>query len=238
MEHFRYLSGETILQPVICAAGAEEPYANNEPLINIVYCDERVPLEGRGLQLLLHHLRTVVLGRIAHHLALVDWGLAVSIGVRGTIRRALATPFHQNMSLFVQSVSVLWESVSNYWIRIGLRTNLQCILPGEALLAVSTREWLHCQMDPLMSLQIVITIKGLWTLVTFEWSIILLLLLPGVVTVHLATHLMRRILHVHAPNKCHLVPWAMDIRHDWTSHRRQRVAAIRWSRVVALGCCH
>jgi hypothetical protein len=59
-----------------------------------VYCDERVPLKGRGLQLLLHHLRTIVLGRIAHHLALVDWGLAVSIRVRGAIRRALATSFH------------------------------------------------------------------------------------------------------------------------------------------------
>ena len=76
------------------------------------------------------------------------------------------------------------ENVSNYWIRIGLRTNLQCILPGEALLAVSARERLHCQMDSLMSLQIVVTIEGLWTLITFEGSVILLLLLPRVVTVH------------------------------------------------------
>jgi len=178
-----------------------------------VYCDERRPLVGRELQLLLHHLRTVVLGRIAHHLVLVDWGLTVSIRVRGAVRGALPTAFHQDMSL-------------------------QCIFPRKALLAVSTWEWLHGQMDPLMSLQIVITIEGLWTLVTFERAVILLLLLSRVVAIHWSTHLMRRILHVHAPHKCHLIPWAMDIGHDWASHCRKRVPAIRWSRVVALWCCH
>jgi len=97
----------------------KNPYANNEPLINVVYCDEWAPLEGRGLQLLLQHLRTVVLGRIAHHLALVYWGLAASIRVRGAVRGALPTAFHQDMPLFVQSVSVLRKNVSNFWIRIG-----------------------------------------------------------------------------------------------------------------------
>lgn len=191
----------------------KNPYANNEPLINAFYCDEWGPLEGRGLQLLLQHLRTIVLSRIAHHLALVYWGLAASIRVRGTVRGALPTAFHQNMSL-------------------------QCIFPRKALLTVSTWEWLHRQMDPLMSLQIMVTIEGLWTLVTFEWSVILLLLLSGVMPVHWPAHLMLRILHVHPPYKGHLIPWAMHIGHDRASHRRKRVPAIRWSRMVALWCCH
>jgi len=89
-----------------------------------------------------------------------------------------------------------------------------------------------------MSLQIVVTIEGLRTLVTFEGSVILLLLLSWVVAVHWTAHLMRRILHVHAAHERHLVPWTMHIGHDRASHRRKRVAAIRWSRVVALWGCH
>jgi hypothetical protein len=40
------------------------------------------------------------------------------------------------------------------------------------------REWLHGQVYPLVSLQIMISIEGLRTLITLEWPIILLLLLP------------------------------------------------------------
>jgi hypothetical protein len=130
------------------------------------------------------------------------------------------------------------QRVSNCWIRIGVKTNLQCIFPGEALLAVSAREWFHRQMDPLMSLQIVVSIEGLWTLVTFERSVILLLLLSRVVGVHWTSHLMRRILHVDSTHQSHLIAWAMHIGHDRASHRRKRVATIRWTRVVALWCCH
>jgi hypothetical protein len=238
MEHFRKNSLETNLQPVICATCAEEPIYQQGTAHQLrVHVMSGMPPKGRGLQLLLHHLRTIVLGRIAHHLALVDWGLAVSIRIRGAVCRALPTAFHKDVSLFVQSVSVIMENVSNCWIRIGL-TNLQRIFPGEALLAVSTWEWLHSQMDPLMSLQIVVTIEGLWTLVAFERSVILLLLLSRVMAVYWSAHLMRRILHVHPPHKCHLIPWAMHIRHDRAGHRRKRVTAIRWSRVVALWCCH
>jgi hypothetical protein len=149
--------------------------------------------------------------------------------------------FH-NLSLgyvSVRSISFCFqESVSNCWIRIGSRTNLQCIFPGKALLAVPTWERFHSQMDPLMSLQIVVTIERLWTLVTFERSVILLLLLSRVVAVHWSTHLMRRILHVHSTYKCHLVSWAVHIRHDRASHRRKRVPTVRWPGVVALRCCH
>lgn len=66
------------------------------------------PLIRRGeLQLFLQHLGTVVLGRITHNLVLVNWGLTVSIGVRGAVCGALPTAFHKDMSLFIQSVSVL-----------------------------------------------------------------------------------------------------------------------------------
>lgn len=163
-----------------------DPYTNNENRSSTsCTCDEGgASNKAGGSQLFLHHLGTVVLGRIAHHLVLVDWGLTVSIRVRGAVCRALPTAFHKNMSLFIQSVVCFTQRVSNCWIGMGLRTNLQCIFPGEALLAVSAREWLHSQMDPLMSLQIVVTIEGLWTLVTFERSVILLLLLSRVVAVH------------------------------------------------------
>ena len=42
---------------------------------------------------------------------------------------------------------------------------------------MAAREGLHCQMDPLMSLQIVVAVEGLWALITLEGSVILLLLL-------------------------------------------------------------
>jgi hypothetical protein len=139
----------------------------------------------------------------------------------------------------VHTISLCFaQRVSNCWIRTGVRTNLQCIFPGEALLAVSAREWFHRQMDPLMSLQIVVSIEGLWTLVTFERSVILLLLLSRVVGVHWTSHLMRRILHIDPTHQSHLIAWAMHIGHDRASHRRKRVATIRWTRVVALWCCH
>ena len=62
MDYFRYLSGGDDFTARNLRRRCRRTHANNEPLTNIVYRDERVPLEGRGLQLLLHHLRTVVLG--------------------------------------------------------------------------------------------------------------------------------------------------------------------------------
>jgi hypothetical protein len=77
----------------------------NRPSTSCTCDGAGAPRRAGGSQLLLHYLRAVVLGRIAHHLALVDWGLAVCVRVRGAVRRALSTAFHQDMSLFVQSVS-------------------------------------------------------------------------------------------------------------------------------------
>jgi hypothetical protein len=115
--------------------------------------------------------------------------------------------FFRNLSqgyVSVRSISFLHkntrETASNCYNQNRIRTNLQCIFSREALLTVPTRERLHCQMDSLMTLQIVIAIKGLGTLVAFEGSIILLLLLPWMVSIHLSAHLMLWILHLHIPS--------------------------------------
>lgn len=47
-------------------------------------------------------------------------------------------------------------------------TNLQCIFPAEALVAVVAREGLDRQMDPLVALQVVVAIERLRALVALE----------------------------------------------------------------------
>ena len=56
-------------------------------------------------KLFLHHLRTVIFGRVTHHLRLVDWGLAVPVRIRCAVRRTLSAAFDEDMPLFVQSAS-------------------------------------------------------------------------------------------------------------------------------------
>lgn len=63
-------------------------------------------------------------------------------------------------------------------------TNLQRISSGKALLAITARERLHSQMDPLMALQIMISIERLRALIASEGSLALLLLLSRMVSVH------------------------------------------------------
>lgn len=71
---------------------------------------------------------------------------------------------------------------------VGGNAHLQRILPREALLAVPARERLHRQMDPLMSLQIMIPVEALRTLIALERPIVLLLRLAGVAHVHVGSH--------------------------------------------------
>jgi hypothetical protein len=59
---------------------------------------------------------------------------------------------------------------------------------------MSAWEGLHCQMDSLVALQIVIAVECLLALVAFVWTIVLLLL-TRILSVH---QLMLWILHVHA----------------------------------------
>jgi hypothetical protein len=75
-----------------------------------------------------------------------------------------------------------------------------------------------------MSLQIVISVERLRTLITLEWPIILLLLLAWMTHVHVLSHVLLRIAwHVHSPNHLHLIAWAMDIGHDRSAHGWQSI---------------
>lgn len=51
--------------------------------------------------------------------------------------------------------------------------SLQRILPRKALITVAAGEWLHRQMNPLMSLQVMIAVEALGALIAFEWTIIM-----------------------------------------------------------------
>jgi hypothetical protein len=47
-------------------------------------------------------------------------------------------------------------------------TYFQSVLAGKAFVTVSTWEWLYCTMYPPMSLEVVVAVKALRTLITFE----------------------------------------------------------------------
>lgn len=143
------------------------------------------------------------------------------------------------MSLFVQSAKLFHRRGGKLppitGFRIGLRTNLQCIFPRKALLAMAAGEWLHCQMDTLVSLQVVVSVEGLWALVALEGAVVWWRLALGVMPVHLM-RMLRVSLHVHAAYQRHLVSGVVHVAHDGTGHCWQIVPAIRpW---VALGCGH
>jgi hypothetical protein len=65
---------------------------------------------------------------------------------------------------------------------------------------MAAREWLHSQVDSLVALQIVVAVEGLWALIAFEGSVVLLLLLARMMSVHWSADLMLWVLHVHATN--------------------------------------
>jgi len=74
---------------------------------------------------------------------------------------------------------------------------------------VATWEGLHGEVDSLVAFEIVVSVEGLWTLITFEGSIVLLLLLR--VSVHGAAHLVGWVLHVDPADDRHLIPGVVDI---------------------------
>lgn len=49
--------------------------------------------------------------------------------------------------------------------------SLECVFTREALVAVVAGERFHRKVDPLVSLQVMVTIEALRALITFEWSI-------------------------------------------------------------------
>ena len=94
---------------------------------------------------------------------------------------------------------------------------------------MSAREWLDCQMNSLVAFQIMIPVEALGAHIAFEGALVLLLLLlrSWMMPIHRATHLVLWVLHIHAPHERHLVSRAVDIRHNWASHRRETVITIR-----------
>jgi len=91
---------------------------------------------------------------------------------------------------------------------------------------VATREGLDSQMDPLVSLQIVVAVERLRTLIAFKGAVVLLLLLVGV-SVHGSSHVLRWVLHVHAAYERHLVSRVVHVRHDGSVHGGEVVATVR-----------
>ena len=90
-------------------------------------------------------------------------------------------------------------------------------------------------MDPLVSLQIVVAIEGLWALIALERAVVWWGLALWVVPVHLV-RMLGVALHVHSAYQGHLVSRIVHVGHDGTGHCWQAVPAIRsW---VALGCSH
>lgn len=114
-------------------------------------------------------------------------------------------------------------------------TYLQRVFSGETLVAVATRERLDGKMDPLMPLQVVVSIEALWALVAAEWPIILLDL--GLrVTVHLLLHLCRRVTAVkaagdhavrHAANHLQLAARVVDVGQYGSWERVLVLSAVR-----------
>jgi hypothetical protein len=56
---------------------------------------------------------------------------------------------------------------------------LESVLPRKALVTVVAREGLDSQMNSLVSLQVMIAIEALWTLITLEWPVVRSRLLMG-----------------------------------------------------------
>jgi hypothetical protein len=94
---------------------------------------------------------------------------------------------------------------------------LQRVFAREALIAVAAREWLNCQVDALMSLQVVIAIEALWTLVASDWSIVLSVRC-SIMIVHLLVHcrMATVVVHghalTHAVDQRQLTVWVANIR--------------------------
>jgi hypothetical protein len=59
------------------------------------------------------------------------------------------------------------------YIREDEKTHLERVFPREALITMSTREWLHRQVNSLMALEIMIPVEALRALVTLERPIVM-----------------------------------------------------------------
>lgn len=91
------------------------------------------------------------------------------------------------------------------------------------------RERLHCKMNSLMALQVVVPIEALWTLVTFERSVLRRRLLRRRIplrAIHRVGCIATVEVHweeacIHVSNHGHVCPRTMEVRHDRSGHRWQ-----------------
>lgn len=115
-----------------------------------------------------------------------------------------------------------------------MQTNLEGILATEALVAVATGKRFDSEMNPLVSLEIVIAIEGLLALIALEGSVIhglLMSVLHRLLPISSLTHLWREV-RVHRTDERHLRAGSVKIRHDGrvSSERRQRIG--KWPRRI------
>lgn len=95
---------------------------------------------------------------------------------------------------------------------------LESVFPREALVTVAAWERFHRQVDTLVPLQVMVAIKALRTLVTFERSVVLgvwLSLRMAVELLHVCSMpAVERGHHLtwHASDERHLIMWVANIR--------------------------
>ena len=75
--------------------------------------------------------------------------------------------------------------------RLWSLSYLQGVFSREALVTVGAWKRLDCQVDPLVSFQVVVPIEALGTLVALEWPVVRSCLLVRVVSLHEVRHLGR-----------------------------------------------
>ena len=113
---------------------------------------------------------------------------------------------------------------------------LERVLSGKTLIAVSARERLDCKVYPFMSLQVVIAIEALRTLIAPERAVVLWARLLVVVSIHLLH--VRRVAAVeagahamvHAAHHLHVAVGVVDVRENGPGER-VRGRPIVWLRV-------
>lgn len=104
----------------------------------------------------------------------------------------------------------------------GVGVYLQSVFTREAFIAVSAWEWFDCEMYPLVSLQIVVSIEALWALIALKRSVVLRI---GLVSLRMAVHLLnvgcvpavetRDHSTGHSSDKRKLTVWITNVREDW-----------------------
>ena len=75
--------------------------------------------------------------------------------------------------------------------RLWFLSYLQGVFSREALVTMGARKRLDCQVDSLVSFQVVVSIEALGTLIALEWPIVRSCLLVRVVSLHEVRHLGR-----------------------------------------------